>query len=986
MLRSALACATAALLSWWTAQEPAGGRVDFARDVEPILREHCFQCHGVKQHKAGLRLDQRAAALAGGRYGKEIVIQPGARADSELWLLVSSDVEDERMPPADSDAAPLSAEQIETLGRWIDEGAEWPGDGAAAAWPARHWAYVAPKRPPAPAVRQTGWARNELDAFVLAKMEENGLAPNPEADPAALLRRAALDLTGLPPTAEELDAFLSDNSPDAYERALDRLLASPHYGEKQARAWLDLARYADSNGYEKDGDRSQWRWRDWVIAAFNADLPYDRFTIEQLAGDLLPGATDDQRLATGFHRNTMLNEEGGVDVEEFRVAAVLDRVATTGTVWLGSTVACAQCHDHKYDPVSQEEYYRLFAIFNNTEDDGQAAAPVLDAPTAAQRAELARIDRELLAARAELAAERPDWTAARAAWAAGLAAELQAAPAEPADRVWADETAPAGARTAGDWDGRSYQSFAAHSGATVRAQQGDGIVQHYFEAPAVPWILDADDALYAWVRLDPDAPPFTLMLQFHQAGSWEHRAWWGEDKIALGGADAASPAHFRAGDLPAKGEWTRLEVRLADVGLAPDLPVDGFACTQFSGLAHWDDLGARTARSLTALTLSPALAAALRQSPRDEAAEAVLKQHWRSLAPETAPLRERIAALEAARPTAPTVMVLRERAEPRATRILEKGSFLQPGAAVEPGVPAALNRDGRAVRNRLEFAQWLVDGRNPLTARVFVNRTWEQLFGRGLVETVEDLGLQSAAPTHPELLDWLAVEFVVRGWSVKELHRLILTSAAYRQSAAAPSDKIAADPANLWLARAPRLRLPAEEVRDAALAISGLLAPEIGGPSVMPFQPAGVENAAYAGDRWRNAEGQDRFRRGLYTFWRRTGHYATFAAFDAPSREFTCARRPRSNTPLQALALLNDPAFVEAAAAFGRRLLALPAADESARLRQGFRLCTARWPEPAELTILQELLAAERAAASEEAAWTLVASVLLNLDETLCKG
>lgn len=968
------------------AQEPAAGRVDFARDVEPILREHCVQCHGVKQHKAGLRLDQRAAALAGGRYGKEAVIQPGARADSELWLLVSSEIADERMPPADADVAPLSAEQIETLGRWIDEGANWPDDGAAAAWPARHWAYVAPKRPPAPAVLLSGWARNELDSFVLAKMEENGLAPNPEADPAALLRRAALDLTGLPPSGEDLDAFLSDNSPQAYERALERLLASPHYGEKQARAWLDLARYADSNGYEKDGDRMQWRWRDWVIDAFNADLPYSQFTIEQLAGDLLPGATDEQRLATGFHRNTMLNEEGGVDVEEYRVAAVLDRVATTGTVWLGSTVACAQCHDHKYDPVSQEEYYRLFAIFNNTEDDGQAAAPVLDAPTAAQRAELARIERELLSARAELAAERPDWSAARVAWAASLAAELHDAPAEPADRVWAGESAPAAARVEGEWSGVVPEGFAPHSGATARRQQGDGIVQHYFEGAAAAWSLGVDDALYAWVRIDPANPPATLMLQFHQAGSWEHRIWWGEDRIALGGADAASPAHLRAGDLPAAGDWVRLETSLAAVGLAPDLPVDGVACTQFGGLAHWDELGARTARSVAELTLPAALVAALRADPTDAVAAAVLEQHWRAVAPETAPLRERIAALESARPAVPTAMVLRERAEPRTTRILHKGSFLQPGEAVEPGVPAVLNRDGRAVRNRLEFAEWLVDGEHPLTARVFVNRTWEQIFGRGLVETVEDFGLQSAAPTHRELLDWLAVEFVARGWSVKELHRLILTSATYRQSAAAPPAKLAADPANLWLARAPRLRLPAEEVRDAALAISGLLAPGIGGPSVMPFQPAGVENAAYAGDRWRNAEGADRFRRGLYTFWRRTGHYATFAAFDAPSREFTCARRPRSNTPLQALALLNDPAFVEAAAAFGRRLVALPAADEDERLRQGFRLCTARWPAEAELTILRELLAAERAATTEASAWTLVASVLLNLDETLSKG
>jgi hypothetical protein len=985
MLRPALACGTAALLSWWSAQEPATAAVDFARDVEPILRAHCFECHGAKQHKAGLRLDQRAAALAGGRYGKEEVIRAGSRADSELWLLVSSDVEDERMPPADSDAAPLTPEQVEILGRWIDEGAQWPDDGGAAAWPARHWAYSAPKRPPPPDVKDRSWARTDLDRFVLAKMEENGLAPNPEADSATLLRRAALDLTGLPPTPEELDAFLSDNSPQSYERALDRLLASPHYGEKQARAWLDLARYADSNGYEKDGDRTQWRWRDWVIAAFNADLPYDQFTIEQLAGDLVPGATDDQRLATGFHRNTMLNEEGGVDVEEFRVAAVIDRVATTGTVWLGTTLACAQCHDHKYDPISQEEYYRIFAIFNNTEDDGQAAAPVLNSPTVAQLAEMTRIDRDLMAARTELAAERPEWTAARSAWAANLVKDLQSVAAEPVDRVWADEQPPPGASASGDWEGRAPKSFAPHAGATVRTQQGDGIVQHYFEAPAAPWTLSADDKLYAWVRTDPDKPPFTLMLQFHQAGSWEHRVWWGENTIHLGGADE-SPAHHRGGDLPAAGEWTRLEVSLAEVGLSADLPVDGFACTQNGGLAHWDEIGASTKRSLAEITLPAAVIAGLRATAPDEAALAVLKQHWRATAPETAPLRERIAALDASRPMAPTVMVLRERAEPRTTHVLTKGSFLQPGAVVQPGIPAVLNRDQREVKDRLAFAQWLVDGENPLTARVFINRTWEQLFGRGLVETVEDFGLQSAAPTHRELLDWLAVEFVAQHWSVKELYRLILSSATYRQSSTFSAAKGAADPSNLWLARAPRLRLPAEELRDAALALSGLLVPDIGGPSVMPFQPAGVENAAYAGDRWRNAEGADRWRRGIYTFWRRTGHYATFAAFDAPSREFVCARRPRSNTPLQALALLNDPAFVEAAAAFGRRMQSLTLADDAERLREGFRRCTSRWPESGELSVLHNLLLNERAASGEEAAWTLVASVLLNLDEVVSRG
>ncbi len=983
-MKRAVCVSAAAVTAWLSAQEPAA--VDFAREVLPILREHCFQCHGARAHKAGLRLDLRATALAGAKYGKDPVIAPGDREASELWLLVSSEIEEERMPQADSDVAPLSQQQIETLGRWIDEGAEWPDDGNPAAWPSRHWSYLPPKRPPEPEVARAEWLRSPMDAFTLAKMEERGLEPNPEADPATLLRRASLDLTGLPPSHAELDTFLADAAPGAWQRALDRLLASPHYGEKMARAWLDLARYADSNGYEKDGDRAQWRWRDWVIEAFNADMPFDRFSIEQLAGDLLPGASGEQILATGFHRNTMLNEEGGVDVEEFRVAAVHDRVATTATVWLGATLGCAQCHDHKFDPYSQEEYYRLFAVFNNTEDDGQRAVPVIESPTLAQRAERRRIEGEIAEASAALAVERADWAAARDAWAAMLTLELLAAPPAPADRAWAVQAPPPGARTEGDWSAVMIEGFAARSAPTARLQQSAEIVQHFFEGCPDARSLAAGDSLYAWVRLDPENPPRTLMLKFHQTGDWEHRAYWGADTIPSGGIGSDNTAHHHAGDLPPAGEWVRLEVPLAAVGLAPDVPVDGVACAQNGGRAWWDEIGTRTARSEAEMLLPAELIAAVRAPRANADAQRRLDAHWRATAAATAPLRERIADLEASLPAFPTAMVLRERADPRITRVLLKGSFLNPGEVVQPGVPAALNRDSREVRDRRELAQWLVDGSNPLTARVFVNRAWEQIFGRGLVETVEDFGAQSPPPSHRELLDWLACEFVNSGWSVKQLHRLILSSATYGQSAAASAEKIERDPHNQWLARAPRLRLPAEEVRDAALVASGLLVPTIGGPSVMPFQPAGSENAAYAGDRWRTAEGTDRWRRGLYTFWRRTAHYATFAVFDAPSREAVCARRTRSNTPLQALALLNDPAFVEAAEALGRRMRAESGAGDAACLGHGFRLCTSRWPEPEELAVLHGLLAEERAASGEDRAWTLIANVMLNLDETVTRG
>jgi hypothetical protein len=923
MMKHALAPLVAAALAWTAAQEPTAAPVDFTRDVLPILEQHCFDCHGSATHKAGLRLDQRAAALAGARYGKEVVIVPGAREQSELWLLVSSGSDDERMPPADAAVPALTPAQIATLGRWIEEGAAWPDDGRPAVWPAKHWAFAAPRAQTPPAV---AGATHPVDAF-LAAARDPAQAPAPPADRATLLRRAALDLTGLPPTLAELDEFLADERADAWPHALARLLASPHYGEHQARWWLDLARYADSHGYEKDGDREMGRWREWVIEAFNADLPYDEFGILQLAGDLLPDATPEQILATGFHRNTMLNEEGGTDDEEFRVAAVHDRVATTATIWLGSTLACAQCHDHKYDPFSQEDYYLFFALFDDTADGGKTAGPTVALPYRRDAAELARITAAVAELRAEVAAAGAD--------------------AEPRDWDWLQgHEAPPAARS--EWSAAPAQD--AERGA-VREQTAEGIVQHFVERTALAPALLAEDRLYAWVRLDPARPPRTVMLQFHQDGSWEHRAYWGEDTIPWGGQGGEQPAHHRAGDLPAAGEWIRLEIAPAAVGLAPDRALDGIAFTQHGGRAWWAEAGVASA-------------------------------HAASLA-----ARARILTLEASRPLPPTTMVLQRRSEPRVTHVLLKGSFLAPGAPVASGLPALFATPERPIRDRLELARWLSSRENPLAARVVVNRVWHEVFGRGLVETVEDFGTQGSPPAHPELLDWLACWFMDDGWSLKRLHAMLLGSETYRRASTVDATALAADPLNLGLARAPRLRLPAETVRDVALAASGLLVREIGGPSVMPFQPAGVDNAPYAGDRWRTADGPQRWRRGIYTFWRRSAPYATFAVFDAPSREFACTRRARSNTPLQALALLNDPACWEMAEALGRRMRTEAGPEDAARLAHGFRLCTAQRPDEEELGVLLELLAAERAAhGDEERAWALVANVLLNLDATMVKG
>jgi Protein of unknown function (DUF1553)/Protein of unknown function (DUF1549) len=636
-----------------------------------------------------------------------------------------------------------------------------------------HWAYLKPVRPPVPQIQNSQFPiQNPIDAFIIARLEKENLAPSPEASREALIRRVSLDLTGLPPTPAEVDAFLQDKSPDAYERVVDRLLGSPAYGERWARPWLDLARYADTQGYEKDNRRSMWLYRDWVIAALNADMPFDRFTIEQLAGDLLPNATRDQKIATGFHRNTMTNTEGGTDDEEFRHYAIVDRVNTTMQVWQGQTFGCAQCHDHKFDPFTTKEYYRFYAFLNSTADaDRDDDAPVLRLPTPEQEAAL---------------------KAAR-------------------------------------------------------------------------------------------------------------------DAVATAKKDKAAGKELKA-----------LQKKEADV----------------------------------------------------------------------------LAKI-------PSTLVMEELQKPRETHLLTRGNFLSPAESVAAGLPAVLNPlPAGAPPTRFTLARWLLDGNNPLTARVMMNRAWEQLFGTGIVATSEDFGTRGERPSHPELLDWLATEFVARHWSMKAMHKLIAMSATYRQSSRVTPRLLERDPYNRLLARGPRLRLDAETLRDQALAVGGLLSRKIGGPSVMPLQPDGLWQIVYSGDSWKTSAGEDKYRRGLYTFWRRSVPYPLMTTFDAPSREFCVVRRNRSNTPLQALNLMNDPAFVECAQALARRMLAEGGATPEARATLGVRLCLARQPKPAEVDRLVVLYREEMdryqadagaaktlaGADAEMAAWTVVANVLLNLDEFITKG
>jgi mono/diheme cytochrome c family protein len=795
--------------AYWSGAEqsaPGSAPVDYAGQVKPILTRHCVSCHGEVKPRAGLRLDTAAGALKGGKTGPAVV--PGHGEDSPLVTAVRGEGGGERMPLK---RPPLADSDIRLLETWIDQGAKGMANeppGTPSSQP--HWAFIPPRRPAVPLVANKPRSLNPIDRFVQARLDRERLAPSPQADRATLLRRASLDLIGLPPSPLEVDAFLADRSADAYERAVDRLLASPHFGERWARPWLDQARYADSNGYNIDAPRSIWKFRDWVIAAFNADMAFDQFTVDQIAGDLKPEVSLAPRIATGFHRNTQINQEGGIDVEQFRVDAVIDRVNTTGTVFLGLTIGCAQCHDHKYDPVAQRDYYRLFAFFNNVDEpELEIAAP---AELARRNAIRTRIDR---------------------------------------------------------W----HQAFAAR-------------------------YPDLDDRERTWEK--------TLALAFTQ-------------------------------------------VQEPDVRVAFDLP--------------------REKRS---------------NSQRRALVELMIMNDAGYLDDRTA-----LAQLRAAEPRFVTTMVVSERSgEPRPTHVHLGGDFTRKGDRVAPGVPGVLppleDSSPGTPPDRMDLARWLVDRRNPLTARVAVNRIWQAYFGRGLVETDNDFGTQGTPPSHPELLDWLACELVDQGWRRKTIHRMIVCSATYRQASTVRPQGHAIDPDNRLLWRQTRLRLDAELIRDAALTCSGLLTPTVGGPSVFPPQPEGVMNLGQMRRPWNADSGPNRFRRGLYTFFWRATPNPFLTTFDAPGGAQTCTRRFRSNTPLQALTLLNDPAFVEIARALARRIeidRPRPASDRQ-RLRYAFVLCLGRVPTSRELETLEAVLRQEAAVDDKiGSAWMTVARVLLNLDE-----
>jgi hypothetical protein len=1002
---------------------PAARPVDYERDVAPILAKNCYRCHGAKKQQGGLALHVQDRAIAGGDSGPAIV--PDKSAESRLIRYVAGLDEDYLMPPEDA-GKPLTSEQIGLLRAWIDQGAKWTGAGltSVAKTAADHWSFQPPRRIAPPAVKTPGWVRNPIDAFVLGHLERLGMSPSPEADKAALIRRVSLDLTGLPPTIAEVDAFLADPRPDAYERLVDRLLASPHFGECWGRHWLDKARYADTNGYEKDRDRSIWPYRDWVIRSINADMPFDEFTIEQIAGDLLPNASTGQKVATGFHRNTMINEEGGIDVAEYRFVSVVDRVATTGTVWLGLSIGCAQCHSHKYDPISQREYYGFFAFLDNADE------PEIDVPDPAIAARRAAIEREIARQEAGLRDHYPSEGPE------SLKARVEA---------WESSIKPV------HWTVLKPTSMASKKHATLEVLP-DGSVLASGDKPnndvytvELTTDLKGITAMRLEVLTDPSLPeggPGRAPL--FQVGDFLLT----EFQLAANGR----PARFARAteDYTAKGRSAAMAIDgVSDTGwsvdggagrdhaavfeLAGDLGDGGR--TRLTVMMHQEyihqttigrfRLSATTApRPLRASGLPAGVEAILLvpRAHRTDSQSRRLEEYYLTVAPELAKAREPIAALRRSLPRFPTTMVMQERRpeHARATHVHRRGEFLKPAEPVEPGVPAVLHPlPSGAPRNRLTLARWLVDPANPMVGRVVMNQLWQAYFGRGLVSTPEDFGTQGARPTHPELLDWLAGEVIRQGWSTKPMHRLIVTSATYRQSARATPGQLARDPRNEHLGRGPRFRVTAEVVRDIALSASGLLASQVGGPSVFPPQPEGATALAYSQSAWPVSTGADRYRRGLYTFLKRTAPYAASITMDAPTSEATCVRRERSNTPLQALTLLNDAVFVEASRAMARRVVAeCPDRSAAARTRYAFRLALTRLPRPEELSRLTAFyehqlarfrsgeLDATRVAgldvkapptpllspatpagadACELAAWTTLARVLLNLDETVTK-
>ncbi len=1028
--------------------EAAAKPVDFDREIRPILAENCFACHGPdeKQRMAKLRLDTKDGLFA--------VIAAGKSVDSKLFQRISAPEKAKRMPPPFADRT-LNEKQVELIKRWIDEGAKWE----------MHWAYVPPQRPEPPAVTNKAWVRNPIDNFILARLESEGLKPSPEADKATLVRRVTFDLTGLPPTPAEVDAFLHDKSPQAYEKVVDRLLDSPRYGERMAMQWLDLARYADTHGYHIDSHREMWHWRDWVINAFNHNMPFDEFTVEQLAGDLLPQPTLAQRIATGFNRDHMINFEGGAIPEEYQNEYVVDRVEATSVVWLGMTMGCARCHDHKFDPIKQKDFYRFYAFFNTISEkglDGRRgnAQPIVQVPSPQQSVEIARVSQGICAHEDAIPKDR-ELDAMQAEWEKTALESLPAAPREgllahyELDGNLSDSsghyhdgrllkgdvnygTGPVG--RAAEFDGQSHAVFGDTGGFERNEPVSIAFWFSPFERQEMTVLQKLDSEQRGWEIYREES---TVLPRLFRGSRLSLRLihHWPDDSIQVrtrepiveNGEHAIAITYDGSGK--AAGVKIYIDGKVAETDVVADTlsgPIRNTAPLSIGDpqfgrptMGSFDDLRlysrALTASEIGELALhQPARAEIMiLAKKRDKSQKEALRDYFLTYAA-PAELRKTYAELKELRRekedldwTVPNAMVMQEMDAPRETAVLGRGDYRNRGEVVTPGIPAVLPAMAKDLPvNRLGLAKWLVDPANPLPARVAVNRYWQLHFGTGIVKTAEDFGSQGEPPTHPLLLDWLATEFVRTKWDVKAMQRLMVTSAAYRQSSHTTPELQERDPENRLLARGPRFRLPAEMVRDNALAVSGLLVEKTGGPSVMPYQPKGLwEETAYGdvytAQTYVQGHGEDLYRRSMYTFWKRTSPPPALITFDAPDREKCAARRTVTNTPLQALVLLNDPTYIEAARVLAEKMIREGGADPARRIRYAFRLATARDPDAKELQVLRELERTEsleyrrdkdaarkllgvgenkadaKIDTGELAAWTTVASTILNLDETI---
>jgi hypothetical protein len=1003
--------------------------VHFNRDIRPILSDRCFSCHGPDKgnRKANLRLDIEAdakAALKGGRYA----IAAGSPEKSEVYKRVTSTNKALRMPPTYMGHDAVPAREVELLRAWIEQGAKYES----------HWAFIPPQKAALPAVSNPSWTKNSIDSFILSRLDREKLHPAPPADKRTLIRRVTLDLTGLPPTPAEVEAFVNDESPEAYESVVDRLLASPRYAERMAIRWLEAARYSDTNGYQTDGPRTMWPWRDWVIDAFRRDMPYDQFTIEQIAGDLLPNATLSQKVATGFNRNHRTSAEGGIVDEEFRVEYVADRTETTGTVFLGLTVGCARCHDHKFDPITQKDFYSLFAFYNNVPERGFVwnfgnEEPVIKAPSPEQQSRLTALDTQIATYQQQRQQLEPKIRKAQAKWERELAHAKS--PVEWSLRhnlqlhLPLDDAEPGKVNTARHFDGKAFLDAGTDGpafdyrdpftiAAWIKPESATGAIasrgDDYSEGQQHGlYLMDGKLRLHVTFRWT-DLAMRVETVDPVPLGAWSHVA------VSYDGGMRAAGVRMYV-----DGKPQQLKVLFDSLLWPIDTKKHPWRVGAGGGLRFTgsvDDvrvysrvLTPEETGTLTVLQPIDSLARIDRTKRTPEQSNKLHMAFVDMASPKE--LREVAANLELAGTerkvfldSIPSVMVMKEREDRRDTFLLRRGAYDAPGEKVSPGPPAFLNSmKPEWPKNRLGLARWIVDRDNPLTARAAVNRFWAMLFGIGLVKTVEDFGSQGEWPVNQDLLDWLAVEFMDSGWSIKHMLKTMVLSAAYQQSSKVTPDLLQRDPENRSLARGPRFRLSAEMIRDQALAASGLLVDKVGGPPVKPYQPEGLWQELQGGAGYKEDEGEGLYRRSLYTYWRRTVAPPNMVTFDAPTRETCVIRENRTNTPLQALDLMNDVLYVEAARKLAERMIAEAQGDATERIRRGYEIVLGRPAKELEQSALRTALnkfeAFYRAhpkdaetfvsegksprkttiPPTELAAYTGVASILLNLDEAITK-